>query len=105
MILCCSAAVRGTRLHSRHQLVSLLSKTVAPASCESDLGSFSLALVLVFRKTCCIVMERKELIDVIVVQLHYTVIPTTRKILPPFGACAHSSVEGEHYSLGGDNIH
>ena len=36
-------------------------------------------------------MERKELIDVVVVQLHDTMILTTRKILPPFCACAHSS--------------
>ena len=66
-------------------------------------------------------MEHKELIDVIVVQLHDTMIFTTRKILPPFGACACCSVGGggggggTHYSRGdiihrghysqGDNIH
>ena len=55
-------------------------------------------------------MERKELIDVVVVQLHDTMILTTRKILPPFGPCARCSVgggtlfTGGHYSQG-DNIH
>ena len=37
-------------------------------------------------------MERKELINVVVVQLHDAMILTTRKILPPFGACARSSI-------------
>ena len=49
-------------------------------------------------------MERKELIDVVVVQLHDTMILMTRKILPPFGTCARCSVGGGHYSRG-DIIH